>query len=182
MAETLRASALWKAFLSRTAKRIEVLRGVSFSVFSGEVVAITGASGAGKSTLLHLLGGLEEPDRGIIQWGSRERIERPSKPGCQVGFIFQFHHLLPDLTAFENVALPLLIARVDARESRRLASLDLQELGLGQRLTQRIGDLSGGEQQRVAVARALIAKPKLVFAGNFRNVDGFYPLWDNAGN
>ena len=164
MTETLRASDLWKAFLSRTGERIEVLRGVSFSVFSGEVVAITGASGAGKSTLLHLLGGLEEPDRGIIQWGSRERIERPSKPGCQVGFIFQFHHLLPDLTAFENVALPLLIARVDARESRRLAALDLQEMGLGLRLTQRIGDLSGGEQQRVAVARALIAKPKLVLA------------------
>jgi lipoprotein-releasing system ATP-binding protein len=161
--ETLKVSDLWKAFLSRTSERIEVLRGVSFSVSPGEVVAITGASGAGKSTLLHLLGGLEEPDRGIIQWESSENAQR-TQPGGQVGFIFQFHHLLPDLTASENVALPLLIARVEARESRRLAALSLQEMGLGQHLAQRIGELSGGEQQRVAVARALIAKPKLVLA------------------
>jgi lipoprotein-releasing system ATP-binding protein len=162
--ETLKVSDLWKAFLSRTSERIEVLRGVSFSVCPGEVVAITGASGAGKSTLLHLLGGLEEPDRGIIQWVSSENVEQRTQPCGQVGFIFQFHHLLPDLTAFENVALPLLIARVEARESRRLAALSLQEMGLGQHLAQRIGELSGGEQQRVAVARALIAKPKLVLA------------------
>jgi lipoprotein-releasing system ATP-binding protein len=162
--ETLKVSDLWKAFLSRTSERIEVLRGISFSVSPGEVVAITGASGAGKSTLLHLLGGLEEPDRGIIQWVSGGKVEQRTQPGGQVGFIFQFHHLLPDLTASENVALPLLIARVEARESRRLAELSLQEMGLAQHLAQRIGELSGGEQQRVAVARALIAKPKLVLA------------------
>ena len=181
--EELRVSDLWKAFLSRTGERIEVLRGVSFSVSAGEVIAITGASGAGKSTLLHVLGGFEAPDRGTIQLGqvvsqARESETaktagsrssgsirpRPLQADCQVGFIFQFHHLLADLNALENVALPLMIARVRRAETERRAAICLQELGLGQLFNQRIGDLSGGEQQRVAVARALVGKPSLVLA------------------
>ena len=174
----LRVSDLWKTFLSRTGEVIEVLRGVSFSVAAGEVVAITGASGAGKSTLLHVLGGLEAPDRGTIQLLQVGQPGTESQTGSRasgsirshlpdefsVGFVFQFHHLLPDLNAFENVALPLMIARFGRSESERRATTCLEEMGLGQRLSQRIGDLSGGEQQRVAVARALIGRPRLVLA------------------
>jgi lipoprotein-releasing system ATP-binding protein len=156
----LRVSELWKSFPSSTGALIEVLRGISFSVSAGETVAITGASGAGKSTLLHILGGLEPPDSGSIQLGeAKGNIRR-----AEVGFIFQFHHLLPDLNATENVALPLMVSRLDAAECHRRAASYLQELGLEPRLDQRIGDLSGGEQQRVAVARALVRIPRLVLA------------------
>jgi lipoprotein-releasing system ATP-binding protein len=170
----LRVSDLWKAFLPPSGERIEVLRGVSFSVSAGEVVAIIGASGTGKSTLLHLLGGLEAPDRGVIQLATQaergmseasgSNSARPLETQVAVGFIFQFHHLLADLTAFENVALPLMISRLNRLESYRRAALCLEEMGLSHRLKQRIGDLSGGEQQRVAVARALVGKPRLVLA------------------
>lgn len=168
--EELRVSDLWKAFRSRTGERIEVLRGVSFSVSAGEAIAITGASGAGKSTLLHVLGGLEAPDQGAIQTGPSRGKEsltpQTARNGseCQVGFVFQFHHLLPDLNALENVALPLMIARFGRLESVRRAGRCLEEMGLGSRLNERIGDLSGGEQQRVAVARALVGGPGLVLA------------------
>lgn len=160
VAGELRVSDLWKAFLSERGERIEVLRGVSFAVSAAAVVAITGASGAGKSTLLHVLGGLESPDRGTVQMGHDSGRVRQA----EVGFIFQFHHLLPDLNALENVALPLMIARLSRAESQRHAALCLEEMGLGQRLNQRLGDLSGGEQQRVAVARALVGRPRLVLA------------------
>ena len=173
----LLVSDLWKAFSSRTGERIEVLRGVSFSVSAGQSVAITGGSGAGKSTLLHLLGGLEASDRGTIRIGQGQthcrgteaqaaarETSRSPQSDCQVGFIFQFHHLLADLNAFENVALPLMIARVGRAETHRRAAICLQEMGLGRLLHQRIGDLSGGEQQRVAVARALVGNPRLVLA------------------
>jgi lipoprotein-releasing system ATP-binding protein len=171
----LRVSDLWKGFRGRAGERIEVLRGVTFSVSTGEVIAVTGASGAGKSTLLHVLGGLETTDRGSIEWaplnheGTSQTTAKPAgSPAlpfhCRVGFVFQFHYLLPDLSAFENVALPLMIARFDRAERERQARLCLEELGLAGRLTERIGNLSGGEQQRVAVARALIARPGLVLA------------------
>lgn len=186
--DELRVGDLWKAFRGRTGERIEVLRGVSFAVSAGEAVAITGPSGAGKSTLLHLLGGLERPDRGTIDLPSfMSRGEKSPtaagpagsrlfKSACRVGFVFQFHYLLPDLSAFENVALPLTIARFSRADSERRARLCLEEMGLGDRLNQRIGDLSGGEQQRVAVARALISKPGLVLAdeptGNLDTASG----------
>jgi lipoprotein-releasing system ATP-binding protein len=160
---------LRKAFASPSGEVIEVLRGVSLSVSPGEIVAITGASGAGKSTLLHLLGGLEAADSGTIRLGGFSITEsRPSAlsrfRGEQVGFVFQFHYLLPDLTALENVALPLMIARLNKSESLRRATEALTSVGLGARVEHRIGDLSGGEQQRVAVARALITKPKIILA------------------
>lgn len=165
----LSVAELRKAFLSPSGKTIEALRDVSLSVSAGEIVAIMGASGAGKSTLLHLLGGLEAADGGTIQLG--EFAITGARPlvlsrfrNNQIGFVFQFHYLLPDLTAIENVMLPLVIARLDPSESKRRATQALQGIGLGERLEHRIGHLSGGERQRVAVARALINRPKLVLA------------------
>jgi lipoprotein-releasing system ATP-binding protein len=166
----LRVSDLRKSFLSPTRERIEVLRGVSFSAGAGEAVAIMGSSGAGKSTLLHLLGGLEAADHGNILAG-KFAIDR-ARPSVlarfrnkQVGFVFQFHHLLPDLTAAENVSLPLLITRMPRRQAMRRAVQALEDVGLDSRISASVvGHLSGGEQQRVAVCRALITKPSLVLA------------------
>ena len=160
---------LRKSFLSPTGERIEVLRGASFSANAGETVAIIGASGAGKSTLLHLLGGLEEVDHGSILFGEFA-IERADSSALasfrnkRVGFVFQFHHLLIDLTAAENVSLPLMITRTSRREAMRRAMKMLEEVGLGNRVSHLVGHLSGGEQQRVAVCRALITRPALVLA------------------
>lgn len=160
---------LRKTFPVPGGARLEVLRGVSFAASRGEIVAIMGQSGAGKSTLLHLLGNLEAADSGIIQLGDFEinqaqSFDHSRFPSRQVGFVFQFHHLLPDLTAAENVAMPLMIARVGHDESTRQAKDALERFGLGDRLSQRISNLSGGEQQRVAVARALITNPQLILA------------------
>jgi lipoprotein-releasing system ATP-binding protein len=160
---------LRKSFSSPTGERVEVLRGVSFTASAGQAVAIVGTSGAGKSTLLHLVGGLEEPDHGRIVMGSFE-VDRASPMalaafhGHQVGLIFQFHHLLHDLSAAENVALPLVIARTSWPEAMARAVQSLRNLGLGARAAHPVGHLSGGEQQRVAVCRALIAQPALVLA------------------
>jgi lipoprotein-releasing system ATP-binding protein len=161
---------LRKAFLSPTGERVDVLRGVSFSARAGESVAIMGASGAGKSTLLHLLGGLEAADHGSIEAG-KFAIDR-EKPSAlsrfrneQVGFVFQFHHLLADLTALENVSLPLRIKRVSPREARLRAARMLEQVKLDGRLSDSlVSRLSGGEQQRVAVARALITRPGIILA------------------
>lgn len=153
MPERLEVVDLRKSFVAPNGERIEVLRGVTFTVNPGECVAITGASGSGKSTLLHLVGGLEEPDHGSLTAFRRERI----------GFVFQFHYLLPDLTALENVALPLLIKRNNTIAFQRATEF-LTEAGLPDRLDHPISHLSGGEQQRVAVARALITEPELVLA------------------
>ena len=165
----LHVTDLRKSFLSPGEGRIEVLRGVSFSASAGETVAIMGSSGAGKSTLLHLLGGLEAADHGTIVAGqfaleTANRSELAHFRNSRVGFIFQFHHLLPDLTAAENVGLPLMIARTPHREAMRRASQDLSAVGLGNRVSHLAGHLSGGEQQRVAVCRALITRPQLVLA------------------
>jgi len=145
------------------------LRSVSFSAVAGEVVAIMGASGAGKSTLLHTLGGLEEIDAGLVRLDDFEisgatGARLSSFRNREVGFVFQFHHLLPDLTAAENVALPLAIGRADWRESLRRAGAALESVGLLERAAHPIGQLSGGEQQRVALARALVKSPRLVLA------------------
>lgn len=160
---------LRKSFLAPNGDRIEVLRGVTFNVKHGETVAITGASGSGKSTLLHLLGGLETADHGNVTFdgiyiSSLNPRKLASLRRQQIGFVFQFHYLLPDLSALENVALPLLIAR-EAREYAyaRAASL-LQDAHLVGREDHPISHLSGGEQQRVALARALVTHPRLLLA------------------
>ena len=144
---------LRKSFVAPNGERIEVLRGVTFAANAGESIAITGASGSGKSTLLHLLGGLETPDHGSITLDGHRK---------EIGFVFQFHYLLPDLSAVENVALPLLIARWKKRLAFERALELLRETGLGDRAEHPIAHLSGGEQQRVAVVRALITEPKLL--------------------
>ena len=166
----LNVTDLRKSFLSPNGERIEVLRGASFSARAGQALAVMGASGAGKSTLLQLLGGLEATDQGSIVAGDFA-IDRATPAALarfrnsHIGFVFQFHHLLPDLTAVENVALPLRIARLSQRESRRRAMRMLEEVGLDSRVSDSlVGHLSGGEQQRVAVCRALVTRPELVLA------------------
>jgi lipoprotein-releasing system ATP-binding protein len=172
---------LRKAFLSPSDERIEVLRGISFTAVAGETVSIVGASGAGKSTLLHLIGGIEVPDHGSIKLGefavdSAGCSELARYRNRQVGFVFQFHHLLPDLTAAENVSLPLTLARHERRKAMRSALEALDRVGLATRASHRVTDLSGGEQQRVAVCRALITQPVLVLAdeptGNLDSISG----------
>lgn len=160
---------LRKSFPTPAGESLEVLRGVSFRANLGETLAIMGSSGAGKSTLLNLIGGLDESDHGRIAIGSFE-VESASPDTLarfrrkQIGFVFQFHYLLSDLNAAENVALPLMVARRSRREAMSKAVLSLQNLALGDRLTHPVGHLSGGEQQRVAVCRALITRPSLVIA------------------
>jgi lipoprotein-releasing system ATP-binding protein len=172
---------LRKSFISPSGERLEVLRGVSFSARSGESVAITGSSGAGKSTLLHLLAGIEEPDHGTIQT-AEPSLEKASPSELahfrnqRLGLVFQFHHLLRDFTALENVSLPLLIKRKSFAESRAIAGALLENAGLGNRSSHMVGDLSGGEQQRVAVCRALVTRPVIVLAdeptGNLDSATG----------
>ena len=158
-----------KSFRTPAGERLEVLRGVSFSVEAGEMVAVVGVSGAGKTTLLHIIGGLEEADRGDCILGDFDIMRARSKElarfrNLEVGFVFQFHYLLPDLTTAENVAMPLLINRSATKEAVERARLALERVGLLERAEHRTGELSGGEQQRVAVARAIVSEPKLVLA------------------
>ena len=146
-----------------------VLRDLDLQVESGEMVAIVGASGVGKSTLLHLLGGLDRVDAGAISIDgapltSLDDAEVVRFRNHSVGFVFQFHHLLPEFSALENAEMPMRIARVAIGEARPRAEELLRRVGLGDRLTHRPGMLSGGEQQRVAVARALIMRPKVLLA------------------
>lgn len=160
---------LRKSFIAPSGDRIEVLRGVTFSVNVGESIAITGASGSGKSTLLHLLGGLETPDHGAITLDGTDLGELHGRALSvfrqqQIGFVFQFHFLLPDLSALENVALPLLIARRKTNAALDQAADLLKEIGLDCRSDHPVSHLSGGEQQRVALARALISEPNLLLA------------------
>ena len=149
---------LRKSFVSPNGERLEVLRGVTFSANAGETIAITGASGSGKSTLLHLLGGLETADHGTISLNGADGGRQ------EIGFVFQFHYLLSDLSALENVALPLLIARQSSRQAYERAHTLLKDAGLDERADHPVSHLSGGEQQRVAVARALANEPKLLLA------------------
>ena len=165
----LRVVDLRKAFQSPAGRRIEVLRGLSLSVEPGESVAIMGASGSGKSTLLHLLGGLDDADHGSITVGGREILAlKPTAAArlrqSQISFVFQFHYLLSDLTAAENVAMPLLIQRVRRGEALDRAQTLLRDVGLSDRSEHPVTHLSGGEQQRVAVARALVTEPQLILA------------------
>jgi len=148
---------------------LTVLRDLDLTVDSGEMVAIVGASGVGKSTLLHVLGGLDRADEGTVSIGgtaltSLADADIVSFRNRHVGFVFQFHHLLPEFTAVENAEMPMRIARMPLAEARARASEILRRTGLGERLAHRPGMLSGGEQQRVAVARALVMRPSVLLA------------------
>ena len=159
---------LYKSFPGPQSQ-VDVLKGLDLMVEPGDSVAIVGASGVGKSTLLHILGALDKPTGGEVMVAGRDVFKMDERSICgfrnrHIGFVFQFHHLLPEFTAWENVMMPALIARRDRGQAEEQASQLLNEVGLGHRLKHRVGQLSGGEQQRVAVARALVMGPKLLLA------------------
>ena len=169
MTAVLTAESLRKVYLGGDGKPIEVLTGADLEVARGEFVAIVGASGSGKSTLLHLLGALDEPTSGSVGLDGDLYAELSAEQlalvrNRKIGFVFQFHHLLREFTAMENVMMPLLIGGVSRSEARRRALELLDVVGLGSRLEHRPSQLSGGEQQRVAVARALVTDPVVVLA------------------
>ena len=165
----------------------DVLRDVSFTMRPGEMMAIVGSSGSGKSTLLHLLGGLDAPTSGDVLFNGRalsamSSAQKAELRNRELGFIYQFHHLLPDFTALENVAMPLLIGKKSKQEAQDRALEMLRAVGLEKRAAHRPAELSGGERQRVAIARALVNNPRLVMAdeptGNLdaRNADAIFDL------
>jgi lipoprotein-releasing system ATP-binding protein len=173
----LQAQDVCREFLEGGAT-LRVLDGLQLTIRAGESIAIVGASGSGKTTLLQILGGLDAPTRGEVRILGRnvhalDERSRSALRNRTMGFIYQFHHLLPEFTALENVAMPLLVRRVPVGEARLAATRLLQEVGLGERLTHKPHQLSGGERQRASVARALVAEPLIVFADEpTGNLDG----------
>lgn len=168
MSELIETVDITKSFKTEAGDLL-VLKDISCSVREGEMVGIIGASGAGKSTLLHILGALDRPTSGKVLFGGKDIAAMESNAladfrNHSIGFVFQFHHLLPEFTSLENVMLPGLISGVSHVEMEKRAAGLLSEMGLSARITHRPGELSGGEQQRVAVARALVQNPRVVLA------------------
>jgi lipoprotein-releasing system ATP-binding protein len=171
MRVTIRAEEITKAFRTgeRLDKKLFVLRGINLEITKGEMIAVVGASGAGKSTLLHILGTLDRPTSGKVYYDDVDVFSLSDEDlarfrNTQVGFVFQFHHLLPEFSALENVAMPALIGGMSLREAEGKAMEFLNEVNLAERSSQRVTTLSGGEQQRVAVARALMNSPRIILA------------------
>jgi lipoprotein-releasing system ATP-binding protein len=159
---------LQKTFL-KDGHRIEVLKGLDFKIVEGQSLAVAGVSGAGKSTLIHIIGTLDHPTSGNVLFDGVDVFTWPEKRlaafrNRKIGFVFQFHNLLPEFTALENAMMPALIQRIPKGEAKRRAAAILGEVGLGDRITHKPGELSGGEQQRVALARALILEPEILLA------------------
>ncbi|MFQ5989106.1 MAG: ABC transporter ATP-binding protein [Candidatus Methylomirabilales bacterium] len=168
MSELLRVRDLRKSF-RMGGEELRILKGVNLTVRRGEFLAIVGPSGVGKSTLLHILGGLDRPTAGEVYYNGVEVSQLPEGElaafrNQTVGFVFQFHHLLPEFTAVENTMMPALIGRQSLASAQEAASGILQRVGLAERFTHRPGELSGGEQQRVAIARALVLSPNVLLA------------------
>ncbi|MGB5518614.1 MAG: ATP-binding cassette domain-containing protein [Gammaproteobacteria bacterium] len=166
---SLQAVELGKDFREGSGEALHVLTGVNFTLSAGETAAIIGASGSGKSTLLNLLGGLDKPSTGHVLLNHDNIFTINEKSRCHarnqhLGFIYQFHHLLPEFTAMENVAMPQLINGIDKDQARERSIQLLTEVGLGERLEHKPGELSGGERQRAAIARALINSPECILA------------------
>ena len=159
---------LWKVF-ETVGGQVEALKGIDLDISEGETLAVVGVSGSGKSTLLHILGTLEHPTSGEVYYGSKDIFDQNDKEiasfrNNEIGFVFQFHYLLPEFTALENVMMPCLIKGIDRQDAKEMAQEVLAKVGLENRLEHRPGELSGGEQQRVAIARAVVLKPKVILA------------------
>ncbi len=165
----LEAKNIYKHFTDGKSK-VEVIKGLSLKVDAGEFISVVGASGSGKSTLLHVLGGLERPTEGQVflngqRFDNLGEAERGYQRNQYLGFVYQFHHLLPEFSALENVAMPLMLRRDSVyKEVKQQAEYLLERVGLSHRMTHKPGELSGGERQRVALARALVTKPALMLA------------------
>jgi lipoprotein-releasing system ATP-binding protein len=159
---------LRKTFI-KDGQRIEVIKGLDFEIAEGGSLAVVGVSGAGKSTLIHIIGTLDHPTSGTVLFDGVDVFTWPEKKlsdfrNRKIGFVFQFHNLLPEFTALENAMMPALIQRMPRGEAKRRAETILEDVGLGDRITHKPGELSGGEQQRVALARALILEPEILLA------------------